>query len=300
MSSAVSAFRPRDVAMLLVLALMWGNSFLFIKIAVSAVPPPWIVATRMIIGALLLFTLALSSKERAPRELPAHLNLAVIGVLGAALPWLGQAWAQQFLDSGLTAVLNASTPVATLILAVLWKQERLHMNRVLGLGLAVLGTLIVVGVEVRSGRSTPALVVALLSTFGYALGAVMARARISGRMPTIWAAALQLGWGVVVLGPIAWTLEGPPPTSLPPEVAGALLALGLLGTGIAFQLYFTLLHSVGATNTSMVTYVVPIVGLISGAVVRGERFGANVFVGAAAMIGGVWLAQRAPRPTVAQ
>ena len=74
-----------------------------------------------------------------------------------------------------------------------------------------------------------------------------------------------------------------------------MLHLGLLGTGIAFLIYFTLLQNVGATNTSMVTYLVPIVGLTSGSLLRGERFGPNVFVGAAAMILGVWLAQRAPR-----
>jgi drug/metabolite transporter (DMT)-like permease len=295
-----SAFRPRDVVLLLALALVWGNSFLFIKIAVSVIPPPWVVTLRMVIGGLLLLTLALTSKERAPRDLATLGNIAVVGILGTALPWLGQAWAQQFLDSGLTAVLNACTPVATLILAVLFGQERLQVNRVLGLALAVLGMLIVVGMEVRAGRSTPALVIALLSTWGYALGAVLTRARISGRVPAVWAAALQLVWGAALLGPVAWALEGPPPATLPASVAGALLALGLLGTGVAFQIYFVLLHRVGATNASMVTYVVPIVGLASGALVRGERFGANVFVGATAMICGVWLAQRAPRPTLAR
>lgn len=292
--NTASAFRPRDAALLAVLALVWGNSFLFIKIAVSAVPPPWVVTSRMVIGAVLLFAIASASKERAPRELGDVLSLGFIGIFGAALPWLGQAWAQQFLDSGLLAVLNASTPVATLVVAVLWGQERLYTNRLLGLALAVLGTFIVVGAEVRAGRSTPALVVAVLSTLGYALAAVMTRARVSGRVPNVWAAAIQLGCGAATLAPLAWAFGGPPPTTVTPAVAAALFALGLLGTGIAFQIYFTLLHSVGATNTSMVTYLVPVVGLTSGALVRGERFGVNVFVGALAMIGGVWLAQRAP------
>src|SRR5688500_6947700 len=111
MTSAVSAFRPRDAEMLLVLALMWGNSFMFIKIAVAVVPPPWIVTARMTIGAALLLLLALRSRERAPRDLTSLWNVAVTGLAGAALPWLGQAWAQQFLDSGLMAVINACTPV---------------------------------------------------------------------------------------------------------------------------------------------------------------------------------------------
>lgn len=291
---AVRGFQLREVVLLALLALVWGNSFLFIKIAVASVPPPWIVTIRMVIGALLLLGIALASTQRAPRDLASLLSLAFIGVFGCALPWSGQAWAQQFLDSGLVAVLNACTPVATLILAVLWGQERLYLNRVVGLALAVLGTLIVVGVEVRAGRSTLALMMAVLATLGYALAAVMTRAHVSGRISNVWAAAAQLALGALLLGPITWATHGPPPTTLAPTVAAALLALGLLGTGVAFLIYFSLLESVGATNTSMVTYLVPVVGLASGALFRGERFGANVFVGAVAMIGGVWLAQKVP------
>lgn len=294
-----SAFRPRDVVLLLILALVWGNSFLFIKIAVASVAPPWVVTSRMVLGTVLLFTLALVRKEPAPRSWKTIVELGAIGIFGSALPWLSQAWAQQFLDSGLVAVLNAITPVATLVMAVLCGQERLYANRVVGLGIAVLGTMIVVGMEVRAGSSSLALAMALLATLGYALASVMTRARVSGRVSTVWAAAIQLAWGAVVLAPIAWRQAGPPPTSLPPMVAAALLALGVFGTGIAFLIYFTLIKNVGATNTSMVTYLVPVVGLTSGALIRGERFGPNVFVGALAMIGGVWLAQRAPGQRIA-
>ncbi|MFM2415586.1 MAG: hypothetical protein RL385_309, partial [Pseudomonadota bacterium] len=82
------------------------------------------------------------------------------------------------------------------------------------------------------------------------------------------------------------------PSSLPPLVLAALLALGLLGTGIGFLIYFTLLGRVGATNTSMVTYLIPLVAILAGTLVRGERFGANVLVGALLLVGGVWIAQR--------
>ncbi len=289
------SFGMRDGALLLLLALVWGNSFLFIKTAVAVVPAPWIVTIRMTLGTLLLFAIAVATRQRGPRDLRSVGVLALIGILGSALPWYGQAWAQQFLDSGLVAVLNACTPVATLILAVLLGQERLYLNRVVGLAVAVTGTLIVVGLEVRAGRSTMALVMAVLSTIGYALAGVMTREHVSGRISNVWAAAIQLGCGVLFLGPFTWATHGPPPLSLPPAVAGSLLALGLLGTGFAFLIFFSLLQRVGATNTSLVTYLVPVVGLFSGALVRGERYGANVFVGALAMIGGVWLAQRAPK-----
>lgn len=293
--ATASSFRPRDAALLVALALIWGNSFLFIKVAVGVVPPAWIVTARMALGALLLLGLAVSTAQRGPENVRSFVILGLIGIFGSALPWLGQAWAQQFLDSGLVSVLNASTPVATLILAVSLGQERLYANRLLGLAIAVLGTLLIVGVEVRAGRSVPALAVAVFSTFGYAIAAVMTRASLSGRISNVWAAATQLGWGALLLGPIAWGTQGAPPVDLSPLVLSSLLALGLLGTGAAFLMYFSLLKSVGATNTSMVTYLVPVFGLTSGALFRGERFGANVFAGAAAMIFGVWLAQRAPR-----
>jgi drug/metabolite transporter (DMT)-like permease len=292
---AMPAFSARDFALLLLLALVWGNSFLFIKTAVAVVPPPWIVTIRMTLGTLLLFAIAITTRQRGPRDLRSVGVLALIGILGSALPWYGQAWAQQFLDSGLVAVLNACTPIATLMLAVLLGQERLYLNRVLGLTLAVTGTLIIVGLEIRAGRSTLALAMAVLSTLGYALAGVMTRAHVSGRIANVWAAAIQLGFGVLALGPFTWAMHGPPPSALPFAAAASLLALGLFGTGIAFLIFFSLLQRVGATNTSLVTYLVPLVGLVSGALVRGERYGANVFVGAVAMIGGVWLAQRAPR-----
>jgi drug/metabolite transporter (DMT)-like permease len=262
---------------------------------VAVVPPLWIVTIRMSLGALLLVCLARATGQKAPTDVKSFMQMGVIGVFGSAVPWAGQAWAQRFLDSGLMSVLNAATPVATLLLALVLRQEKLYANRVVGLALSVLGTIVVVGFEVHAGRSALALALAVLATFGYAIAAVLTRAYVSGRMSNVWAAAAQLAWGTALLGPLAWTTQGAPPTALSPLVLAALAALGLLGTGLAFLIYFQLLGTVGATNTSMVTYLVPVVGLTSGALFRGERVGANVVLGACAMIAGVWLAQRAPR-----
>jgi len=293
-TTSASAFRLRDALLLALLALVWGNSFLFIKIAVGVLPPVWVVAFRMTAGGLLLLLVAVLLRRRIPHDAESVGVLAFVGTFGAALPWSGQAWAQRFLDSGLVAVLNSFTPVATLVLALIARQERLYRNRVLGLSLAILGTLVVIGGEIGSGRSIWALLVAVLATTGYAIAGVVTRARISGRIAPLPASAVQLSLGAALVVPIAWATTGPLPMNLEPIVLGALLALGLLGTGFAFILFNTLIENVGATNASMVTYLVPVIGLTSGALVRGERFGANVFVGAAALIGGVWLAQRAP------
>jgi drug/metabolite transporter (DMT)-like permease len=192
------------------------------------------------------------------------------------------------------AVLNSFTPVATLVVAVLAGQEQLYRNRVAGLAIAVTGMVTVVGGEVGSGKSLGALLVAVLATAGYAIAGVVTRARLSRRVPNLQAAALQLLAGAAVVWPLAWHGSGAPPVHLDPVVAGALAGLGLFGTGLGFLMYFTLIERVGATNAAMVTYVVPIVGLVSGAMFRGERFGFNVFAGAALLILGVWLSQRQP------
>jgi drug/metabolite transporter (DMT)-like permease len=287
-----SAFAARDLFLLLLLALIWGHSFLFIKVVVASVPPIWIVTARMLAGGgLLLFVMGLRG-TRPPRDLTTLGKLAGIGVLGSALPWALQAWSQRHLDSGLVAVLNAFTPLATLGIAVLIKQEQLERQRVIGIAIAITGTLVVIGGEVGAGRSALALGAAVFATVGYALAAVLTRAHVSGRVAPLPAASIQLLSGALVLAPIALTVHGAPPLQVPALAALSLLLLGVFGTGLAFLIFFRLIERVGATNTAMVTYITPIVAMSAGALYRGERFGSNVFWGAAALIGGVWLAQR--------
>lgn len=287
-----SSFRARDASLLILLALIWGHSFLFIKLTVAALASSWIVAARMLLGGTCLLALALLRRDAFPRDAAMLTRLAVLGILGSAIPWAGQAWAQRSLDSGLVAVLNACTPLATLGLAVATGQERLERHRVLGIAIAIGGTLAVVGGEVGSGRSAWALLMAVLATIGYAYAAVFTRKHVSGRIANVPAAALQLLFGGVFIAPLAALAQGAPPSSLPAVAALSLLALGLLGTGVAFVIYFALIGRVGATNTSMVTYLVPMVAMAAGALYRGERFGMSVVVGACALVGGVWLAQQ--------
>lgn len=291
-----SSFSPGDAGLLLVLALMWGNSFLFIKTAVASVPPPWIVAGRLTLGGLLLLGIAAVRRQALPRTRRDLVLLAVVGVVGAAMPWSGQAWAQQFLDSGIVAVLNATTPGATLTIAVLVGQESLHPRRVLGLLVAVAGSLVIIGGEIGGGSSAAALAIAAIAPFGYGAGSVLTRARVSGRIAPLPAAAVQLGLAAVFATSVALAAAGRPPAAatLPPVAALSVVALGIVGTGLAFLVYFILIQRVGATNASMVTYLVPVVGLVSGALVRGERFGPNVLAGAGLLVVGVWLAQRQP------
>ena len=295
MRTSRSAFAPADALLFALLGLFWGCSFLFIKIAVSSVAPPWIVAIRMSIGAALVLAIALARRQALPRSGARVGALFAIGALGTAVPWTAQSWAQQGIDSGLMAVLNATTPAATLLLAVLAGQERLHVRRVTGLGIAIAGSLLVIGGEVSAGGPLASLLVGAGAPVGYALGTVLTRHWISGRVRPLPAAGVQLGTAALAMLVVAPLLTGAPaPEGLPGPAAGALLGLGVLGTGTAFIVYFTLIERVGATNAAMVTYIVPLVGLVAGALVLGERFGLNVLVGAVVLIAGVYLAQREP------
>lgn len=296
-----SSFSPRDALLLVLLALMWGHSFLFIKVAVAAVAPAWIVAARVGIGGAFLLAIVAVRKVALPRELGVWVALALVGLLGSSAGWLAQAWAQAQLDSGLVAVLNATTPAATLLLAVLARQERAHPVRLAGLALAIVGTVIIIGGEIEAGGPPLALVVAVVATVAYGFGTVVARARIAGKVRPLPAAAGQNLIATAVMVVVAFVAAGPAPapSTLPPAIGLSLLALGVLGTGLAFLVYHTLIERVGATNASLVTYLVPVVGLVSGALFLGERFGVNVLVGAVVLLAGVWLAQRTAAPVLA-
>lgn len=294
-AAATSAFTPRTAGLLVLLALMWGHSFLFIKVAVRDVEPVWVMSGRIAIGGVLLLAIVAIRRRPLPRDPRLLLALGGIGVFGVAMPWAIQAWAQQFLDSGLLSVLNATAPASTLLVAVAVGQERAHRRRVLGLLVAITGTLIIVGFEIDAGRSPLALVAGAGATLAYGAGGVWTKASVSGRVGALPGAAAQLLLAALVVLPIALvTAEAPLPSRVDALPALALLGLGVFGTGLAFLAYFALIQEVGATNAAMVTYVVPLVGLTAGVVYLGEQVGPDVLIGAAVLIFGVWLAQREP------
>jgi drug/metabolite transporter (DMT)-like permease len=290
-----STFAPADVALILGLALMWGVSFLFIKVAVTDVGPAWVVAGRTSIGAATLAVILVVRGRRYPTGLDTWRHLVVLGLLSNMLPWLLLAWAEQTISSGLTAVLNALTPSMTLVVAVAIGLERLTAPRVLGLLLALGGTTVAVWQELDAeGGLGPILAIAL-ATILYGMGAVYAKRTVSGRFGPLQLAAGQVLVSAVVTTTGALVFTGLP-QGLEADSAGSLLGLGTLGTGLAFLVFYRLLDSVGATSATLVTYLIPVVGLIAGAVVLNETFGPNVVAGLVVIVAGIWLAQREALP----
>ncbi len=294
-------FGPPETALLLLLASMWGLSFLFVEVALTAVPPIWIVATRVTVGATTLLIIVTALRVPLPREARMWRHLALLGVLNNAVPWTAVAFAQQALPSGLTALLMAMVPMSTLLVSVAVRLERLTPLRLVGLLVSLSGVALIVAGDVDDVGRLLAVAVVLAATLLYALGTVYAKRNVSGALPPLALATGQVLSTSLIMLPIALFLEPlPDVTSLSAAVVGSLSALGALGTGIAFLVFYTLIERVGATNATMVTYLVPVVAVIAGVVVLDERLSWVALLGGAVVVLGIYLTQRALPKTPAE
>lgn len=292
-----SSFTPGDVGLFLLLAASWGMSFVFIKVSVGALSPLWVVAVRTTIGGAILLVILHARGGRLPTDRAVWAHLFVLATIGNAVPWALVAWAQQTIPSGLAAVVNSLVPASTLAVAAAVGIERLTLRRVAGLALAVVGTLIVVGGEVGAPGRLLSIVILAGATVLYGGATVYAKRFVSDHVRPLTIAAGQVVLAAAVSIPVAW-LAGPTPrwSDLRPSVIVSMLLLGAFGTGIAFLLYYLLIGRVGPTNTTMVTYLIPVVGLAAGALLLDERFGLHVLAGLAVIVLGIWLAQRTAAP----
>lgn len=290
------SFGPAETGLLLSLGAMWGLSFLFIEIALRGLGPVWIVAGRTAVGALFLLGVLRFRGKRLPRSLRMWSHLLILGIFGNALPWVGASWAQQWLPSGLVALLMAAVPTSTLVVSVAAGLERFTLTRIAGLGLALSGVALTVAADSAEPGRLLAIGVVIGATIMYAVGAVYANQRVSGKESPLTIAAGQVLMAFVVTLPAAFFLDPFPDLGrITLAVGGSVLALGAIGTGAAFLVFYTLIERVGATNTTLVTYLIPLVAVVAGAVVLGERLALPAIVGGGLIISGVWLAQKGTR-----
>jgi drug/metabolite transporter (DMT)-like permease len=299
-------------ATFLSLAAIWGSSYLFIKIGLGAgVPPYTLVALRTLLGALFLGVLMVATRGRLPRTRKAWSRISLLAVVNIAVPFALVTWGSQAISSGLVGILNAIQPLFAVLLASLVLQdEPLTVGRVAGLLLGFAGIVILALPRLTPGNgSETAALLGMAAVVGaslsYAVGAVYARHRITGRplirgeggvprAPT----ALEISFAQVLVAALITTtvsaiVERPSTgiLALPKSLDGwfALLWLGLLGTGLAYILYFRVMAAWGATRTTLVTYVMPVIAIVLGFVFLGERLRPAELVGTALIIGGVVL-----------
>ncbi len=285
--------RAVELALLGLLALLWGASYLFIELALEGLPPVTLIAVRIGVACLFLVAVVALRGERLPRDRRSWGRLFVQSVLNASGAWLLLAWGQGRIDGAVAAVLNSTSPLWVTLLALLFvPSERATPGRALGVALGFGGVLLIVGREasVNWGEGVAGQLAALLSAALYA-GAALHGRRLSHLTAPVIAAGTMVA-ALAVVGPLALALDRPWALRPPAGALAAALALGLLSTGLALLLYFRLVRTLGALGVASQAYLRAGIGVALGIVVLGERPEPTVFAGLAAALAGVWLINR--------
>ncbi len=292
-----------DWAQLGLLSLIWGGSFFLIGVSVGHLPVLWIVAIRVAVAAVVLWAIVAAAGRAAPREPGLWGAFLVMGVLNNVIPFGLIVWAQTSIPSGLASILNATTPLFTVLVSTLvLADERAGLGRLLGVAVGLGGVAVMIGVDELAGQGhgvAPQLAM-LGAAVSYACAAAYGRRfRARGVDPVVTAAGMVTGSSLVLL-PLALAVHGLPPADVPGHVWAAVGVLGFLCTGIAYVLFFRILARAGATNISLVTFLVPVSAILLGWLFLDESLGPMQVLGMAviglglAMIDGRLVGRQAP------
>lgn len=285
-----TTFAP--IAALLLLGAIWGASFVFIKLGLESYAPATIVALRIAGSALVLLVVLRQRGLALPHSRVAWGNLLIVSLISMVLPFLLITWGEQYIPSSLAAILISTTPIFTLLLALLWThQERLSLVRSLGVGLGFLGVITAVGIQDfnLTSASTQGELAVLGAAACYAIGGIYARRAFRG-IPALVSATGTMLTGALAITPLALLLDGLP--TLAPTSAALIGILGLtfLSTAIAYILYYWILEHTGAARTAMVTYLVPIFALLYGWLWLHETIRLTTLLGLALVLTGIMVA----------
>ena len=248
-------------------------AFLLIKIGVETVPPITLTLSRLVIGAVVLCSIAFAFKEGLPKTAGHWFIAAFVGIVGNALPFTLIHWGEQTIDSGLAALFMGVMPVWVVVLAHFFADERMTLIRTLGVISAFTGLLFLVGWDVLKelGDDVLAQTAVIAAAICYAISTIFVRRQ--GTIPMRPIAAASLIVGALVLLPIALLIEAPDIHQFSTKSLLAVGLLGLLQTGLAALLYFHLIARVGATVFSQINYIIPILGIGWGVLLLNEQPG---------------------------
>ena len=281
---------------LLLLAFLWGWSFLFIKVAVEGLSPPTVACARVALGALVLLITLRATGRSLPRDRVLWRHFVIAAVFGNALPFTLLAWGEERITSALTSVLNASTPLFTAVIAALALKDRLTPPQAAGLLLGFAGVAVAAGLGAGdlADSSVTGSVAAVTAGLFYGVAFVYMRRHLTGIEPTV-AAAGQLVVATLLLLPFAVATSATNGLDLTVRRVLAVGALGVFGTGVAYILNYRILRDLGATRASVVTYIIPVVAVAVGLIVLGEPFEWRLVGGGILIFGGlVLLRERQP------
>ena len=304
----------KDWIAFIVLGTLWGSSFLWIKIAVQEISPIMLVACRLFFAILPLSAALMVLKPQLPKNRRIWAYLIILGFTNSAIPYLLISWGVQHIDSAVAAVLNSTTPLFAMILAHFsLLDDRITWQRFIGLGLGFAGVVILLSRDVWMNQNEIASLeliptqnetssmlfvllgqlAILLASFFYAVSSVFARRTlhqqpriIQGLFPLIGADAVL--WFMVINSKNSFSVPHLPITWI------SILWLGIIGTGFALLLYFYLIHSVGPTRTTIVTYIFPLVGVFLGVVFLNELLDWHLLFGGILIIGSIVFVNQLP------
>ncbi|MCU1452724.1 MAG: family transporter [Acidimicrobiales bacterium] len=287
--TSTERFTPRDWGLLVVPSLVWGSSFLLIAEGLATLAPGTITWLRMVFGfAALAFLPATRGVHIAPGD---RRRIALVGIVWMAFPMTMFPIAEQWIDSSVTGMLNGALPLFTALIAGVLLRRTPGRAQLMGLGLGFAGVVLVGLPSLRGGSHTAlgaALVIVAMVSYGLATNLVVPLQQRYGALPVIWRAQ-----AVAVLATAPYGLFGLRTSSFAWRPLLATLVLGAVGTGFAFIAATTLMGRVGATRGSVLAYLIPVVALVLGVVLRDEHVEAVALAGLVLVLGGAWLTSRA-------
>jgi drug/metabolite transporter (DMT)-like permease len=288
---------PLAVVVWLVLCLIWGSTWLFIKLGLADLPPVSFAGLRFVVASAVLWGIVAVRRSPLPKGSRAWAYLALTGFLAFSLNYGLLFWGEARTSSGLAAVLQATIPAFGLVVAhVLLPNDRMTLPKVIGVALGIGGVVVIFGDRatlagpdaLRGGLAI------VCGAFAVALSNVLVKARGGAYDPVILA-AVQMTFGLVPLVAAGYALEGSPLAfRWTPRAVASLLYLALVGSVVAFLLFYWLLRRMDVTKVLLISLVTPVLAVALGAAVLHERLGARAFLGAALILGGVFLGARRP------
>jgi drug/metabolite transporter (DMT)-like permease len=288
--------------------IIWGSSFLFMKVALVGLSPAQVAWSRLILGALTLGLFVALRRESLPRSLAVWGHMTVLAISFCVVPFLLFSWAQQYVTSGLASIYNATTPIMTAVMAgLLFRVERLKLVQIAGIVVGILGVMVIIapwqGLDLNQSLIAQFAILGATACYGFSL-AYMRRFVADSGMSALVFSFLNIGIAAAIMA-VLTPVIALTPVALDPWIVGSVLLLGCLGTGVAYIWNQNTLRAWGPTRASTVTYITPVVGVALGILVLGERISWNEPVGAIVVFLGILLAQdrlrlrrRAPLPSV--
>lgn len=277
-----------DLALLGVLAVLWGASYTFIKIGVETIPPVTFIAARTLIAGAILFTIIRWRGLAMPADTAIWRRFAFQACLNSVVPFTLIAAAERSVDAGLATILNSTSPIFTFLLtALITRHEPVTARKLVGVGAGIVGICLIIGTQALGGLGHQlwAQLAIVIATVSYAGAAIFGRG-FKGLDPMIPAAGSML-CGAVILVPLSLVVDRP--WTLAPSGASilALLGLSVFSTALAFVIYFRLIHTLGSVGTTSQAYLRVPIGVGIGAVFLGESLGASAWIGMAFVVAGV-------------